>query len=310
MFQCTDADREKYLRDKKQRLLEFGRLNQPTSARREHPDQSISKLRDQGFVHLERFYPTALIEDINQQVDTIVHHRRPLSSVRNYAEEVVAADGTTKPVYFSPEQIQNYSGHLRELTSSVQIKDPLLQLHGLVDVIFDQRILELACAYFDSVPLMTFAKVKTTFVSDIPEVDTQLFHVDIGSYKILKCILYLHDVTDGGGPFSYVLGSHRTKFEGWESKSRHRDQDLRRHFAQNQFIDYLASSSDVALVETTGFHKGTRPTKADRNVLIFNFCVHPEYGLPTPKIKIRQRDRNRLSPLARAISQQLVEVTV
>ena len=54
-----------------------------------------------------------------------------------------------------------------------------------------------------------------SFVSSLHvAIDTQLFHIDTGSFRILKAFIYLNDVNAGGGPFEYVKCSHHTKFEG------------------------------------------------------------------------------------------------
>lgn len=53
----------------------------------------------------------------------------------------------------------------------------------------------------------------------LPDSRTNYMHVDT-SYDMVKCAIYLNEVTDDNGPFSYVLGSHRARPQGFEGVVR------------------------------------------------------------------------------------------
>lgn len=50
---------------------------------------------------------------------------------------------------------------------------------------------------------------------NLPDSKTNYMHVDT-SYDMVKCVIYLNEVNQENGPFSYVLGSHKIKPVGFE----------------------------------------------------------------------------------------------
>lgn len=53
----------------------------------------------------------------------------------------------------------------------------------------------------------------------LPDQKTNYMHVDT-SYDMVKCVIYLNEVTDANGPFSYILGSHKVRPVGLDGVIR------------------------------------------------------------------------------------------
>jgi hypothetical protein len=172
---------------------------------------------------------------------------------------------------------------------------------GLIEFAFDDRILAFASAYFVTVPMLSYAKVRKSFINAIPPSPTQRFHVDIGTYSLFKVLLYLHDVEPGGGPFCYVLGSHRKRFAGWQAK-RYSREEMAQTCGDDRVVRFHARAGDAIVVESAGFHGGEKPAAHDRNILILNYTVHPEYGFEYPPVRMRRSDFDGLSAYAKAVA--------
>ena len=105
------------------------------------------------------------------------------------------------------------------------INNPLLEINGLYNFIKENAV-GFACEYFNCVPMLSFIKIiKSDIINKKPK-DTQFFHRDPGSFKFLKLVIYLHDVDENSGPFSYVENSHKDFYFGKNGRKRYSDEDV------------------------------------------------------------------------------------
>ena len=173
------------------------------------------QLEKDGIIHIPNFFPRELIFKIANKIENYIEERSFISRVRNTDFETPEEIEKGIFQFFVPKTIKDPSFPLKENTKGVHIKDPLLNLRDLVGIVFDERLIGIASSYFQVIPILSFLKVMCSFVNSLPEsTDTQLFHIDTGSFRILKAFIYLNDVNAGVGPFEYVKGSLLTKFEG------------------------------------------------------------------------------------------------
>ena len=193
----------------------------------------------------------------------------------------------------------------KKITNGISVKDPLIAIPSIIDVIQNSFIQGVVTGYYESIPQLTFTKARISFCDSIGPRDTQFWHCDPGSYRVLKVLIYLNDVDLNGGPFEIISGTHFNKFEGWDSITRHDDQELKEIYDKNLFKKITAKVGDIIFADATAFHRGNVPITKDRLILILNFCVHDEYGLPYQKVKIKKDIFNEVKGISSSILKNL-----
>lgn len=108
----------------------------------------------------------------------------------------------------SLEEFQKGSSYRRNVTSSISLKSPLLHIPEILDIVLDPRIIRLAQEYLGGFPALTYLKVTKTWANDLPDFDTQMWHNDFDSKKMLKLFIFMHEINQERGGSRFVLGSH------------------------------------------------------------------------------------------------------
>ena len=177
----------------------------------------------------------------------------------------------------------------KKITNGISVKNPLITLPSIIEIFNNKTLQGIVTGFYESIPQLTFVKTRISFFDSIGPRDTQFWHCDPGSFSVLKALIYLNDVDEETGPFEIIKGSHINKFKGWDNSTRHEDEDLHRIYEKDLFKKCTASIGDVIFADATAFHRGNVPIKRDRLILILNFCLHDEYGLPFERVKIKRR---------------------
>lgn len=305
---AKESDAQYYLEQQAERMTRCRNVALPVlESVRRHAD-IVARLHQDGFVILRDFFSPDLIRGLGSSVEKLVRTRRKLTPIRAHSQESISdlEEGTYR--YLSNHDVHEEWEGLEVHVSAVGIQDPLINLDQTPQLVFDAGLLEMATAFYGAVPLVTFLKIRYAFGNNFPPADTQFFHVDGGSYRIFKALIYLNDVGEGCGPFCYVKGSHRVKWNGWDQKARYDDIEIEDIYGAESIARCYAKAGDVILADTTGVHRGEKPVNADRGILIVNYCIHPEYGFDHPDIRIMKRDRETLGPFGRLAAEHLVEV--
>ncbi len=195
--------------------------------------------------------------------------------------------------------------YAKKITAGISLKDPLIEMPNILEIIKNKTLEGVVTGYYESIPKLTFAKARISFFDSIGPRDTQFWHSDPGSYRVLKALIYLNDVDEKGGPFEIISGSHFRKFQDWEKITRHNDEHLKKYYETNKFKKITASLGDVIFADATAFHKGNVPVDRNRKIIILNFCLHDEYGLPYEKVKINKTDLMRTENITKCMLENL-----
>ena len=307
---AAEADARAFFQGISERMACQGDLAVSVLQAAQQHSAMIHQLHQDGLVILRGYFPAEIILRLGKDVEALVEARKGVLPVRAHSQETSMdlMKGTYR--YFTDEFLREFDCPLETLVSSVGIQDPLVTLADVSTLVFDQGILERATGYYGAIPLVTFLKTRFAFANTVPPADTQLFHVDGGSYRIFKALIYLNDVEEGGGPFCYVKGSHRHKWDGWDQKARYEDAEIEEVYGAENILRCYAKAGDVILANTAGIHRGEKPRKANRGILIVNYCVHPEYGFEHPDIRIPAKTKYALSSFCLRAADNLVEVEV
>jgi hypothetical protein len=137
---------------------------------------------------------------------------------------------------------------------------------------------DVANDYYGMFAQLRYYDVWRNFKTDAPAMRSQLWHRDREDKGILKVFLYLNDVDEGAGPFTYAPGTHlhgQIKKDPpffYESEKRRNprstDEQMATVVPQDKWIKGLGKRGTVIFADTAGYHKGGLARERDR--LLFN----------------------------------------
>lgn len=296
----SNKDSIKYARAYFARHLKYEKFSSDAINLSSKLSSSIQPLINDGVQTIPNFWDKKLIEDINKKVQEAFKSIKYIT-VRDYSKEV-ASKGKKVNRNYIDLKYDNLS-ELKEKVSGVTLPDPLLNIPLIYKLIFDERFINLISAYYSAIPKLTFLKVRHAFASeDYSPKDTQLWHYDPGSFRLLKVVIYLDDVIDKShGPFEYIKKTHNLDFsDPLYQNARIEDDFINKNFL-SKINTVLAKKQDLNLTDATGIHRGLQPHKKDRTVLIANFCLHRESGFPFKRVKVMKNHFNNFSNLEKAL---------
>ncbi len=136
----------------------------------------------------------------------------------------------------------------------------------------NNRLLNIANAYFGMYAKLRYYNVWKTFASQGDARESQLWHFDREDNYILKLFLYLDDVDEGAGPFTYAPGTHRKgrfcsiapEFFVESGVRRTTDDQMSAVFPKENWKKGTGKKGTIIFADTRGFHKGGEARTKDR----------------------------------------------
>jgi len=181
----------------------------------------------------------------------------------------------------------------------IQVLQPLVSVPEIHDFVFNDFIIDIAGAYLDCFPGFGTCNLRKSFVNNLPEEGTQLYHVDPNSPRFLKFFVYLNDVDMDGGPFCYVEGSHKKKFEvngtNWNTQYRWPTDPINQMYGEENVKYLTAKKGDLLVADTNGWHRGIKPKSNDRTMLTLDYVCHDEDFDQSRRFQFRREDYDRLN---------------
>ena len=134
---------------------------------------------------------------------------------------------------------------------------------GLLDLV--QQYLRLPVAYHGAV-------IRHSLVDGVGA-GPRLWHQDEEDFHVLRMVLYLNDVTVGGGPFEYIprsLGISYKRFAGVEGELT--DDRMRQAVPIERWKRIYGAAGTVVLADTAQvFHHESLQTERDRAVIMIGY---------------------------------------
>lgn len=195
-----------------------------------------------------------------------------------------------------------------------QVAHPLSTMTTIFDVVFDDKIIDLAATYFGCLPSLNNVQLRKSKATDVDPKDlpkngqTTRFHCDRDSPRFLKFFFYLDDVDKDNGPFTYVKQSHLNKVKGWRNKYRWSDREVANLYGEENVIEITGKVGDLLVGNTSGLHKGKKVTKGERLMMTVYFSVHPTQWQTTYGGRIREEDYQRLPEHKRPLADFLTRI--
>lgn len=150
----------------------------------------------------------------------------------------------------------------------------------------DESIKKIAKAYFG----MNIHSLFSAFqFNKINKGETRGYHIDSFTREF-KAFIYLHDVDEGAGPFTYLMRSHKSWFRrykrilmdnGRASKTGFTDDECGSDIANKRLM--VASKGSLILCDVSGFHRGAPQIDQTRAIFYHAFMTSKDAGSMKPE---------------------------
>jgi len=167
------------------------------------------------------------------------------------------------------------------------------------------EILAIANAYFQMYTQLRYYNIWHTVSTKAPARESQLWHFDREDHFILKIFLYLSDIDEGAGPFTYAPGTHIKRRQGFRLPdafiengiARWNDEQMEAEIPVEQWIRVIGPPGTIIFADTRGYHKGGLARSRDRTLFT---CLFTSPASQAPELFDRSRMIQRPTSMAQA----------
>ena len=175
-----------------------------------HPE-TMEALEQDGYAVVRGAFTPERLLRLGDELQSALNSGQLLTVLRN-----PAAPGPGKTL--TEEELARGEAYIAQHANYAAIRDPLVTCPAAVPHVYSETVIDMAAGYLGCPPALSGLNLRKSFVNDLPEMETNLFHCDGNSPMFIKFFLYLNDVDEPGGPFCYIAGSHRRKPLAWRRK--------------------------------------------------------------------------------------------
>ena len=186
---------------------------------------------------------------------------------RGRSEEVEAVVTGAASV---PERQKEFLVHLASYPDGMPADDPLLK------VALDRKLLEIVSSYLGLWPCLHSVGAWLNYPTGAPAQISQLWHRDPEDLRLIKVFIYLADVDDRCGPFTYIprthpFGEEAVRAQKLEKKKRVPDDRMNRVFPPESWRVCTGPAGTMILADTLGYHRDGKPTAGRRILITFTY---------------------------------------
>jgi len=229
-------------------------------------DEITSELQQMGMYRFKTRVPVPFIEDLNQVLDA--------SSGKDRMGNRLVEDVTTQQM-------------MKSVRVARLATDPLL--------------VAIAQGYLGSQVILDSAQAWVSRPGEYGNEElskgAMMYHMDKDRLAFLKVFLYLSDVDDTAGPHHFIQGTHKNIPDPLWKEGRMSDEEVYEHLpATGHRVEGPAGT--LFLVDTSGLHRGSRPTERERRLFQVTFASSL-FGHPYPPFAINRTSLFQLRLRAR-----------
>ncbi len=225
------------------------------------------------------------------------------------ADELGGLDGLFEELQRAVEALEiEHADRLNEVRSQADSEEIgrktfLLQLLGerprldpqsvFARLALHPRVLQIANAYFGMYTQVRYYNIWHTVITHGEARESQLWHRDREDHLILKLFVYLSDIDEGAGPFTYAPGTHlkgpiraRPKTFNENGIERWRDEEMEKIVPSSRWIRATGPAGAFAFADTRGCHKGGLARERERLLYV---CLYTSPTSQAPELFIRPR---------------------
>ncbi len=158
----------------------------------------------------------------------------------------------------------------------------------LLKVALDVKLLEIVSSYLGLWPCLYSIGAWLNYPIDEPPMSSQLWHRDPEDLKLIKVFIYLVDVDEECGPFSYIpgtqaFGKYASLVPLHEDSVRITDEEMAAAIGPEHWIKCTGPMGTMILADTVGFHRGGYVREGNRVLITFTYTS----GIPFKPRKAR-----------------------
>ncbi len=147
---------------------------------------------------------------------------------------------------------------------------------ALVKLTLDPKLLEIVAAYLGLWPRLHGVGSWLNVPTDDPAQASQMWHRDPEDLKLVKVFIYLVDVDEDRGPFTFIpkthpFGANAGKEPAYEDRKRILDDEMNRVFPPETHRVCTGPANTMILADTVGYHRGGKPRSGNRILLTFTY---------------------------------------
>jgi hypothetical protein len=168
------------------------------------------------------------------------------------------------------ERKKQFLVHLASYERGIDVDDPVLK------VAIDQKLLEIVASYLGLWPCLHSIDAWLNYpTNDAPQL-SQLWHRDPEDLRLIKAFIYLVDVDEQCGPFTYIPRTHPFGAESasaprFDKKKRITDDRMARVFSKASWRVCTGAANTMILADTLGYHRGGKPSVGKRILITFTY---------------------------------------
>ncbi len=243
----------------------------------------IRKLRDLWFMAVQKivsllFRHKAKIDSVSQKViDDLHEHGVHVTSVESLFQgnskkimDTLASAAAALEVSDSgdlPDYLQKKTSSYDMLTSALISKYPEIFFLGL-----SEKLLNIVETYLGMPAAYHGVALRRSLIDGL-QVGPRVWHKDDEDFRVFRMVIYLHDVTEGGGPFEYVPRSYNLSyksFQGFESNIT--AAEMLKVVPQEVLKQVYGKAGTVIICDTANtFHHEKLQEKQRRSVAMLGF---------------------------------------
>ncbi len=163
---------------------------------------------------------------------------------------------------------------------------------ALLKVALDKKLLEIISSYLGVWPQLYSVSAWLNYPTEDEAKTSQLWHRDPEDLKIIKVFIYLVDVDENCGPFSYIpdthpFGSAAGKAAAYEKQKRVLDDEISEVYPSESWMSCVGPAKTMILADTVGYHRGGKPSVGQRILINFTYTS----GTPFSGRSFRLREK-------------------
>jgi hypothetical protein len=219
-----------------------------------------------------------VIENLNRDGIAVTSIDELLADKKPFAELETAVENLLESRRDELREIKSKAGDanlIGEKTFNVELLGSKVEFDAesvFARFALQETFLNIANAYFGMLVKLRYYNVWQTFATVGEARESQLWHFDREDNYILKLFLYLKDVDEGAGPFTYAPKTHRKgklwgnqpEFSLEQNVLRSTDEQMSAVVPQENWVRGIGKKGTIIFADTRGFHKGGEARTDDR----------------------------------------------
>lgn len=239
-----------------------------------------TKFKENGFYILKNFIPKKKINKIREKVNLIIKKDKnylPIKNISLYSKNSRLLKGPNGKLKINLNKLETTKGlrNISKKSNSISIKDPLMSVKELNDVVFSNKLVKIASIVLGSSRIkLGYIKLGVFFSNRLPKNCINYFHTDDLSKKIKK----LNEVCK----FSFTLSNNshsknefgilpikKNKLEFY--KQYFTESDMKKHLQKELVYPNLKLGDAVVFDPNNFYHVANKPKNNLRIIFYVEF---------------------------------------